>query len=191
MGAYAARAPRATSADRDSRFQEPMAEFYILEPPGVGLVPMWQWLMATWFGTGLVVPLRAGLAVFALLPLLVVSIKMPRFAVPMFAMLIFTLGVYVSSAIDLATGVKDDRRIVIDEVAAFLIGASLIRQAGWRMLVPFAALFLFFDRLKPWPMAYVEQVPSGWGVMLDDLVPAVAVGLVLAVAQHFWNRQSR
>lgn len=168
-----------------------MAEFYILEPPGVGLVPMWQWLMATWFGTGLVVPLRAGLAVFALLPLLVVSIKMPRFAVPMFAMLIFALGVYVSSAIDLATGVKDDRRIVIDEVAAFLIGASLIRQAGWRMLVPFAALFLFFDRLKPWPMAYVEQVPSGWGVMLDDLVPAVAVGLVLAVAQHFWNRQSR
>lgn len=191
MGAYAARAPRATSANRDNRFQEPMAEFYILEPPGAGLVPMWQWLMATWFGTGLVVPLRAGLAVFALLPLLVVSIKMPRLAVPMFAMLIFALGVYVSSAIDLATGVKDDRRIVIDEVAAFLIGASLIRQAGWRMLVPFAALFLFFDRLKPWPMAYVEQVPSGWGVMLDDLVPAVAVGLVLAVAQHFWNRQSR
>lgn len=168
-----------------------MAEFYVLEPPGVGLVPMWQWLMATWFGTGLVVPLRAGLAVFALLPLLVVSIKMPRLAVPMVALLIFALGVYVSSSIDLATGVKDDRRIVIDEVAAFLIGASLIRQAGWRMLVPFAALFLFFDRLKPWPMAYVEQVPSGWGVMLDDLVPAVAVGLVLVVAQHFWNRQSR
>ena len=168
-----------------------MAEFYVLEPPGVGLVPTWQWLMATWFGTGLVVPLRAGLAVFALLPLLVVSIKMPRLAVPMVALLIFALGVYVSSSIDLATGVKDDRRIVIDEVAAFLIGASLIRQAGWRMLVPFAALFLFFDRLKPWPMAYVEQVPSGWGVMLDDLVPAVAVGLVLAVAQHFWNRQSR
>lgn len=168
-----------------------MAEFYVLEPPGVGLVPMWQWLMATWFGTGLVVPLRAGLAVFALLPLLVVSIKMPRLAVPMVALLIFALGVYVSSSIDLATGVKDDRRIVIDEVAAFLIGASLIRQAGWRMLVPFAALFLFFDRLKPWPMAYFEQVPSGWGVMLDDLVPAVVVGLVLAVAQHFWNRQSR
>ncbi|WP_054150734.1 phosphatidylglycerophosphatase A [Rhizobium sp. AAP116] len=168
-----------------------MAEFYVLEPPGVGLLPMWQWLMATWFGTGLVVPLRAGLAVFALLPLLVVSIKMPRLAVPMVALLIFALGVYVSSAIDLATGVKDDRRIVIDEVAAFLIGASLIRQAGWRMLVPFAALFLFFDRLKPWPMAYVEQVPSGWGVMLDDLVPAVAVGLLFAIAQHFWNRQSR
>lgn len=48
----------------------------------------------------------------------------------MLAITIFAVGVYVSSAIDLATGVKDDRRIVIDEVAAFLIGASLIRQAG-------------------------------------------------------------
>lgn len=60
----------------------------------------------------------------------VVSIKLPRLALPMLAITIFAVGVYVSSAIDLATGVKDDRRIVIDEVAAFLIGASLIRQAG-------------------------------------------------------------
>ncbi|EKF59083.1 MAG: phosphatidylglycerophosphatase A [Agrobacterium albertimagni] len=168
-----------------------MIEFHILEPPGIGLVPTWQWLMATWFGMGLVVPLRAGLAVFALLPLLVLAIKLPRLVVPVSGVVIFALGVHVSSAIELATGVKDDRRIVIDEVAAFLIGASMIRQAGWRMLVPFAALFLFLDRVKPWPVAYVEQIPSGWGVMLDDLVPAVAVGLLFAVAQHFWNRQSR
>lgn len=75
-------------------------------------------------------------------------------------------------------------------MAAFLIGASLIRQAGWRMLVAFAALFLLLDRLKPWPMAYVDQVPSGWGVMLDDLVPALVVGLVFAAIQHVWSRQS-
>jgi phosphatidylglycerophosphatase A len=168
-----------------------MPEFDILQPPGFNLVPTWQWLIASWFGTGLVVPLRAGLAIFALLPLLVMSIRLPRQVVPVLALTIFALGVYVSSALDLATGVKDDRRIVIDEVAAFLIGASLIRQAGWRMLVPFAALFLFLDRLKPWPMAYVEQVPSGWGVMLDDLVPALVVGLLFAVVQHVWNRQSR
>jgi phosphatidylglycerophosphatase A len=168
-----------------------MPEFQLLEPPGLNLVPTWHWLAATWLGAGLLVPFRAGLAVFALLPLLVVSIKLPRLALPMLAITIFAVGVYVSSAIDLATGVKDDRRIVIDEVAAFLIGASLIRQAGWRMLVPFAALFLFLDKLKPWPMAYVEQVPSGWGVMLDDLVPALLVGILFAGIQHVWSRQSR
>ncbi len=167
-----------------------MPEFNILEPPGFDLVPTWQWLLATWFGAGLVVPFRAGLAVFALMPLLLVSIKLPRLVVPVLAITIFALGVYVSSAIDLATEVKDDRRIVIDEVAAFLIGASLILQAGWKMLLPFAALFLFLDRLKPWPMAYVEQVPSGLGVMLDDLVPALLVGILFAAVQHVWNRRS-
>jgi phosphatidylglycerophosphatase A len=163
-----------------------MPEFQLLEPPGFNLVPTWRWLAATWLGAGLVFPLRARLAVFALLPLLVVSIKLPMLAITIFAM-----GVYVSTAIDLATGVKDDRPIVIDEVAAFLIGASLIRQAGWRMLVAFAALFLLLDRLKPWPMAYVEQVQSGWGVMLDDLVPAVLVGVLFAAIQYRWGRQSR
>lgn len=168
-----------------------MPELQFLEPPGLNLVPTWQWLLATWFGAGLMVPFRAALAVFALLPLLLLSIKLPRLAVPVLAATIFVLGVYVSSAIDLGTGIKDDRRIVIDEVAAFLIGASLIRQAGWKMLVPFAALFLFLDRLKPWPMAYVEQLPAGWGVMLDDLVPALVVGIMFAVVQQMGNRQSR
>jgi phosphatidylglycerophosphatase A len=168
-----------------------MPELQVLEPPGLNLVPVWHRLVATWFGAGLVVPFRAGLAVFALLPLLVVSIKMPRLALPMLAITIFAIGVYVSSAIDLATGVKDDRRIVIDEVAAFLIGASLIRQSGWRMLVPYAALFLFLDKLKPWPMTFVEQVPSGWGVMLDDLVPALTLAFLFTGIQHVWSRQSR
>jgi phosphatidylglycerophosphatase A len=168
-----------------------MPEIEILQPPGIGLVPAWQWLLATWFGAGLVVPFRAGLAVFALLPLLLLSIKLPRHVVPVLGVVIFAIGVYAASAIDLATGVKDDRRIVIDEVAAFLIGASLIRQAGWKMLVPFAALFLFLDRLKPWPMANVEQVPSGWGVMLDDLVPALAVGILFAGLQIGRKRVAR
>jgi phosphatidylglycerophosphatase A len=55
--------------------------------------------------------------------------------------------------------------------------------------VPFAAIFLFFDRLKPWPMAYVEALPSGWGVMLDDLVPAIAVGGLFALVQALMNRR--
>lgn len=150
---------------------------------------MWQWIAATWFGAGLVVPLRAGLAVFALLPLLLIAGKLPRYVVPVFAVVIFMIGIHVSTEIELATGIKDDRRIVIDEVAAFLLGASLIRQAGWKILVPFAAIFLFLDRLKPWPMALVEEVPSGWGVMLDDMVPAIMVAAIIAGIQYLVSRK--
>ncbi|PWW04590.1 phosphatidylglycerophosphatase [Hoeflea marina] len=169
---------------------EHVSGFYVLSPPGDGLAPPWQWLPATWFGAGLVVPLRAGLAVFALVPLLLATIRLRRYLQPLLALDIFILGVHVSSAIELATGVKDDRSIVVDEVAAFLIGASLIRQPCWTMLVPFAGLFLFFDRLKPWPMAHVERLPSGWGVMLDDLFPALLIGVAHALVKHVRNRRS-
>jgi phosphatidylglycerophosphatase A len=73
--------------------------------------------LAPWFGAGLIVPLRAGLVVFAMLPLLALAISLPRYILPALAVLIFFLGVHVSSEIELATGIKDDRRIVIDEVA--------------------------------------------------------------------------
>ena len=161
----------------------------LLDPPGAGLAPAWTWLVATWFGAGLLVPFRAGLAVFAVLPLLVLAIALPRYVLPALGVLLFLAGIHVASEIELLTGDKDDRRIVIDEVAAFILGAAIIRQAGWRMLVPFAAIFLFLDRLKPWPMAFVEQLPSGWGVMADDLVPAIAVGLVFAGIQAMMRRR--
>lgn len=163
----------------------------LLDPPGEGLVHSFHWLLATWFGAGLVVPFRAGLAVFVVLPLLGLAISLPRYVLPGIACLIFVIGVHVSSELDFATGIKDDRRIVIDEVAAFIAGASVIRQAGWRTLVPFAGLFLFLDRLKPWPMGYVEQLPAGWGVMMDDLVAATMVAGVFALAQIFMNRRPR
>jgi len=162
----------------------------LLDPPGAGMVPVWTWLTATWFGAGLLAPFRAGLAVFAVLPLLALAITLPRYVLPILAVLVFLAGVHVASEIELATGDKDDRRIVIDEVAAFILGAAIIRQAGWKMLVPFAAIFLFIDRLKPWPMAYVEQVPSGWGVMMDDLVPAIALGLIFVSIQALMNSRT-
>lgn len=162
----------------------------ILEPPGAGVVHVWHWLSATWFGAGLVSPLRAGLAIVILIPILPFLISLSRFIVPIFAVAILLCGLYVSTTIEIATGVSDDRRIVIDEVAAFLLGASLVRQPDWTLLVPYAALFLLLDRLKLWPTAYLEQLPSGWGVMFDDLLPAIVVGGFFFVVQSLERRQS-
>lgn len=169
---------------------ELLASIERLDPPGAGIVPDWIWLAATWFGAGLLAPFRAGLAVFAVLPMLALAIALPRYVLPVLAVAIFLAGVHVATEIELATGDKDDRRIVIDEVAAFVLGAAIIRQAGWKMLVPFAVIFLFLDRLKPWPMAYVEQLPSGWGVMADDLVPAVILGVLFMGVQTLIKRRT-
>lgn len=161
----------------------------LLDAPGAGIVPAWAWLAATWFGAGLLAPFRAGLAVLTVLPVLALVTAFPKYVLPTLVFVVFVLGVHVSSEIELATGEKDDRRIVIDEVAAFLFAAAIIRQSGWRLLVPFAAIFLFVDRLKPWPMSYVEQLPSGWGVMSDDLVPALTLGIIFASLQTVLKRR--
>lgn len=150
-------------------------------------MPLRTWLAATWLGAGLLTPFGAGLAVLTVLPLPALATALPKYLLPALVLAVFLLGVHVSSGMELATGEKDDRRIVIDEVAAFIFATAIIRQTCWRLLVPFAAVFLFVDRLKPWPMPYVEQLPSGWGVMSDDLVPALALGLVFVGIQTLLN----
>lgn len=155
----------------------------ILDPPGLGLIPTWQWLYATWFGAGLVVPLRAGLGVMAMAAILIALPRLSPRTLGIAALVLFALGVHVTNGIDLATGIKDDRRIVVDEVVAFMLGAAILGRVGWQVLLPFAAVFLFLDRLKPWPFVLVEQVPAGWGVMLDDAVLAVAMAVAVVVVR--------
>lgn len=88
-------------------------------------------------------------------------------------------------------GVTDNRRVIIVLVAIFLTGASLMRPAGWKRLVSYVALVPFRDRLKLRPMSYMEQLPAGGRVMLDNLVPALAVEEMFAVVQQMSNRQPR
>ncbi|MFI4854029.1 MAG: phosphatidylglycerophosphatase A, partial [Phycisphaerales bacterium JB065] len=46
-------------------------------------------------------------------------------------------------------------------------------------------LFRIFDISKPWPVARLEKLPHGWGVLLDDLMAGVyallAMQLILRV----------
>jgi phosphatidylglycerophosphatase A len=47
------------------------------------------------------------------------------------------------------------------------------------------ALFRFFDVTKPWIIHHAQRLPRGWGVMIDDLLAAIAAGLVLWVSRTF------
>jgi len=46
-------------------------------------------------------------------------------------------------------------------------------------------LFRFFDVFKPWIIRSAQKLPRGLGVMIDDLLAAVASGLVLWAAKTF------
>ena len=154
--------------------------------PDVGAVAL---LIATVLGAGLVEPLRAGLALTMAFPLIVVFNRMGvRPATAVALIVLAAMGWWAAEAWSAATGSSDDRRIVVDEVVGVLAGAAI---AGRMALVPlalFSVAFLALDRLKPWPFSATEALPGGWGVMGDDLVVAVALGLAVRLARLAWRR---
>lgn len=87
------------------------------------------------------------------------------------AVLLFIVGVIVSRDLTRQWG-KDPRQIVIDEYACFLLPLYFTPKQWLPLIITFL-LFRFFDIVKPPPLKALEKIPSGWGVMLDDLGAAV------------------
>lgn len=146
-------------------------------------------LLSTWFGAGLIEPLRAGLAVATIVPVAAWLWRNESWLPIGSALLALSAaGVWAALAMEGATGLKDDRRIVIDEVAGYLaaVAAMLAAKvsATWPRLLVLAAAFLALDRLKPWPLPAIEQLPGGLGVMADDIAAGIAIGLLMAAAVH-------
>ncbi|GLQ12087.1 hypothetical protein GCM10007913_40190 [Devosia yakushimensis] len=78
-----------------------------------------------------------------------------------------------------STGIPDDGRVVVDEVAgaAMLLACARPRDTLW--MIPLLIGFLVVDGIKPWPMSAMESLPGAYGVMGDDLIIALLVGAVL------------
>ncbi len=81
-----------------------------------------------------------------------------------------------------ATGKTDPQEVVADEfsgqaVTFLFIAASPISYIWVTGLLGFL-LFRFFDILKPWPIRKLERFPSGWGILLDDLLAGIYAGIV-------------
>jgi len=92
---------------------------------------------------------------------------------------VFALAVYSSGGVERATGEKDSRRIVIDEIAGMLVVGFLLPSAPGYWIAGFI-LFRVFDILKPFPAGWMERnMAGGWGVMLDDTVAGLYANLIL------------
>lgn len=94
--------------------------------------------------------------------------------------IIFILGVYTSSITERHLAQKDPSIIVIDECVGQWIALLFLTKSLLWGLVAFA-LFRLFDIWKPYPIKALDKMPSGWGIMLDDVFAGVYALLVISV----------
>ena len=152
---------------------------------------LWAWLIGTFFGAGLLKPgpgtygsISAVLLWYATAHLLHPAQIPLAIGTAIAAILATLIGIPAATIVARESGREDPGHVVIDEVAGQLIALIAI-PADWQHAALSLILFRLFDILKPPPIRQLERLPTGTGIMLDD----VAAGLfALAVAQliHIW-----
>ncbi len=100
------------------------------------------------------------------------------------------LSVVLSGIAERAFAVKDDHRIVVDEIIGYFWSVAFVpyqdfpRGKKWIFIFCAFALFRAFDVYKI-PSRRVQELSGGWGVMMDDILSGVTVNLILHVALKF------
>ena len=110
-------------------------------------------------GTLVAVPLAWALRDLGLAPYLAVTAA------------ITLLGIGAASLADASWGTHDSGRIVIDEVAGYLVTLVAVPRGDWRALAAGFVIFRVLDIVKPPPVRQVDQrLGGGTGVVLDDVL---------------------
>ena len=100
---------------------------------------------------------------------------------------ILAAGVHCATAAELYFGRKDPGPVVVDEVVGQMIALMASPRPGVKGLASAYLLFRAFDVIKPFPARRLEQLPGGWGIMLDDVAAGLWTLTILALAGH-WLR---
>ena len=67
---------------------------------------------------------------------------------------------------------------MVDEACGQLLVLFSVPES-WSVLLISFFLFRIFDIIKPFPIKKVENLPSGWGIMADDIMAAIYAGIFL------------
>jgi phosphatidylglycerophosphatase A len=97
--------------------------------------------------------------------------------------LIILLGIWAGNKVEPLWG-KDHQRVVIDEVAGMCI-ALLFIPVSLKYVLTALILFRFFDITKPLLIKKMEDLPGGWGVMMDDVLAGVYANILLQAVVAF------
>jgi phosphatidylglycerophosphatase A len=94
------------------------------------------------------------------------------------------IGIPAATRMARATMLKDPQFVVIDEVAGQLI-AFLFVPVSWKSLLAGFILFRGFDIVKPPPVRWLERLPEGVGIVIDDVGAGLYALGVMQALLHF------
>lgn len=118
--------------------------------------------------------------------LLIRNLPAPAYAA--FCVAFIALSVWISNhAQDIFTEI-DPQRVVIDEIAGFLVTIAF-HDTKWPIIVTGFILFRIFDIAKPWPAGWVEKkFTDGRGIVFDDVIAGVYANATLWFAAFILTR---
>ncbi len=142
-------------------------------------------ITSTWFGTGFS-PFASGtVGTLGAIPLylLLAGMPLPLYLLTLAAFILFSC--WASGLAEIVFEEKDSGKIVIDEVAGYLVTMTAV-PLSWKGVVAGFLLFRFFDIVKVPPARFFDRrVKNGWGVVLDDVVAGVYSCLCLHLLMRF------
>jgi phosphatidylglycerophosphatase A len=79
---------------------------------------------------------------------------------------------------------KDPQCVVIDAVAGQRV-TLIAAPITWQSLLLGFILFRAFDIVKPPPIRYLERLPEGVGIVVDDVGAGLYALAIVQMALHF------
>lgn len=93
-------------------------------------------------------------------------------------LLLFVIGAMASAAQASQMKTKDPQSVVIDEAMGQLLALFLLNPEWFLLGIGFV-LFRALDILKPFVIKRAENIPGGWGIMMDDVIAGLITSIVL------------
>lgn len=142
-------------------------------------------LFATGLGAGYSPVASGTVGTLVAVPLFILLSRSGTSAVVAALVLITLLGIPASEQMERSLGTSDPGRIVIDEIAGYLLAMAGSPATAVHIAAGFF-IFRFFDIAKPPPVRQAERLlRGGLGVMADDLLAGAYTWVCLRLLERF------
>lgn len=98
---------------------------------------------------------------------------------------IFFIGLWASTVV-VGEKKEDPDYVVIDEIAGYMVSMIGVPFNPLYLAIAFV-LFRLYDIFKPPPIKKFEELPSGLGIMADDIMAGLYVLVIMQILIHFFN----